>query len=140
MLCSFKSCGAHVAGELPSSFPQRRLKVDFSRVDMSQRLDTLLNGLLQPAWEDRLTAAQAQAVLSGKTRSNEQQQQHQRDRSGWDMFGQDGQESGRERSRHSGRGRQVRHILLLLCSTQKRYAGQHAVRPTALTTLMMPSR
>lgn len=88
------------AGEQPSAFPQNRLKVDFSRVDMSERLDTLLSGLLQPAWEDRLTAAQAQDVLAGKTRSSQQQRQP-------NPFSQHGWENSRQRSKGSRSGRQV---------------------------------
>lgn len=67
---------------------------------MDERLDTLLSGLLQPAWEDRLTAAQAQDVLAGKARSSQQQREP-------NPFGQKGWENSRQRSRGSRSGRQV---------------------------------
>lgn len=76
--------------------------VDFSRVDLNDRLDRLLAGLLQPAWEDRLTAAQAQDVLAGKRRGSQQQRQQQQD-----PFSQNDWENARQRSRGSGSGRQV---------------------------------
>lgn len=95
------------AGEPPSAFPQRRLKVDFSRVHMSQRLETLLTGLLQPAWEDRPTAAQAQKVLDGRADSSQQQRRQ-------DRFSQNVWERSGGESRSSGSGRQVS----MLCTTQ----------------------
>lgn len=89
-------------GEQPSAFPQRRLMVDFSRVDMNERLDRLLAGLLQPAWEDRLTAAQARDVLEGKARGSQQQRRQQQD-----PFSQNDWENARQRARGSSSGRQV---------------------------------
>lgn len=90
-----------LSGEPPSSFPQRRLNIDFSRVNMSSRLNGLLEGLLQPAWEDRLTASQAKAVLAGQgptsqQQQRQQQQQHQESRAR-NPFSQDGWEGKRAR-------------------------------------------
>ena len=84
---------------------------------MPQRLKTLLNGLLQPAWEDRLSASQAQAVLTGQLQGSQQQQQQQqqrRDRQGWNVFGQDGWENARQSSRQSDSNGRVR-IELRFC-------------------------
>jgi hypothetical protein len=56
-------------GRAPSSFPQRRLKVDFSSVTMGSRLGALLDGMLEPSPEDRLeTPEEALAVLRGERR------------------------------------------------------------------------
>lgn len=88
-----------VVGESPSSFPQRRLNIDFSRVNMSSRLNGLLEGLLQPAWEDRLTASQAKAVLAGQgpTSQQQQRQQQQQESRARNHFTQDGWEEKRAR-------------------------------------------
>lgn len=67
---------------------------------MNERLSSLLTGLLQPAWEDRLTVAQAQDVLAGKARSSRQQRQQS-------PFGQHGREYSSQRSRGPRSGRQV---------------------------------
>ena len=68
---------------------------------MSSRLNGLLEGLLQPAWEDRLTASQAKAVLAGQgptsqQQQRQQQQQHQESRAR-NPFSQDGWEGKRAR-------------------------------------------
>lgn len=88
-----------LSGEPPSSFPQRRLKVDFSRVDVTPRLKNLLEGLLQPAYEDRLTTTQAKAVLAGQAPFSQQQQRQQQ--KGWGPFSQGGWEDARQRSKTS---------------------------------------
>lgn len=75
---------------------------------MPQRLQTLLNGLLQPASEDRLTASQAQAVLAGQSQGSQQQQQQRRERQGWNVFGEDSWENARQRARQSDSSRRVR--------------------------------
>ena len=98
---------------MPSSFPQRRLLVDFSQVDMSPRLNRLLQGLLQPAWEDRLTATQAKAVLTGNAPSSSQQSQRQRQQKGWNVFHEGAWEDRRQRSRGSSSS-QVRLLVWLL--------------------------
>ncbi len=54
------------AGKPPSAFPQRRLRLDLSSLKASPQMQALLAGLLEPAWEDRLTAAEARAMLAGK--------------------------------------------------------------------------
>ena len=55
-----------LAGQEPGQFPQERLRLDFSRVPMSPRLRLLLEGLLEPLVEERMTAEQALAVLRGE--------------------------------------------------------------------------
>ena len=90
------NCCAFV-GEPPSSFPEQRLKIDFSKVEMSHRLRNLLEGLLGPAWEDRLTATQAQALLAG------QQQRRHQDTRGWNSSSQESWEDMQSRSSASGR-------------------------------------
>lgn len=67
---------------------------------MNQRLEALLSGLLQPAWEDRLTAAEAQNILAGNADSRRVRQQQ-------DQFRQNAWERSGGRSRSSGGGRQV---------------------------------
>ena len=54
------------AGKPPSAFPQRRLRLDLDSLAASPKMQALLTGLLEPAWEDRLTAAEARAMLAGK--------------------------------------------------------------------------
>ena len=94
-----------MTGEEPSSFPQRRLKLDFSRVSTSPKLQALLEGLLEPTWEDRLTIKQAQAVLTGQSRSQQAQRAEQvRSRP---SFGDWGWETPRDRSAQSSRSAQV---------------------------------
>jgi len=56
-----------LSGQPPSAFPQARLRIDFSqRVSAGPRLEELLNGLLDPLPEDRMTAKEALAVLKGR--------------------------------------------------------------------------
>eukprot|EP00891_Asterochloris_glomerata_P002711 jgi/Astpho2/2711/Aster-00897 len=55
-----------ISGKPPSAFPQRRLRLDLSSLKASPQMQALLAGLLEPAWEDRLTAAEARAMLAGK--------------------------------------------------------------------------
>uniref|UniRef100_A0A061QWW9 non-specific serine/threonine protein kinase n=1 Tax=Tetraselmis sp. GSL018 TaxID=582737 RepID=A0A061QWW9_9CHLO len=56
-----------LSGQPPSSFPQARLRIDFEgRLSVGGRIKELLNGLLEPLPEDRLTARQALDVLDGK--------------------------------------------------------------------------
>mmetsp|Transcript_1857 Transcript_1857/g.4857 ORF Transcript_1857/g.4857 Transcript_1857/m.4857 type:complete len:628 (-) Transcript_1857:125-2008(-) len=55
-----------LSGHPPSSFPQTRLKIDFSQhVTVGPQLAQLLNGLLEPVPEDRLTAKAAMSALAG---------------------------------------------------------------------------
>lgn len=70
---------------------------------MSPRLSGLLEGLLQPAHEDRLTATQAKAVLAGQGPAKQQRQQQK----AWNPFSQDGWEEARQGSRTSSSDRQV---------------------------------
>ncbi len=74
---------------------------------MSPRLNDLLEGLLQPTWEDRLTASQAKAVLAGQAGASQQQQRRQQEQKAWNPFSQDGWEDTRQRSRASSSDRQV---------------------------------
>ena len=55
------------AGQEPGNFPKERLRLDFSEVPMSPRLRLLMEGLLEPLAEERLTADQALAVLRSET-------------------------------------------------------------------------
>lgn len=49
---------------MPSTFPQNRLKLDISGLnDVSDTFAELLEGLLEPLPEDRLTANQAKEVI-----------------------------------------------------------------------------
>ncbi len=73
---------------------------------MSPRLNSLLEGLLQPAYEDRLTATQAKAVLAGQGPAKQQQQRQQQQKA-WNPFSQDGWEEARQGSKTSSSDRQV---------------------------------
>lgn len=86
---------------------------------MSPRLSSLLEGLLQPAYEDRLTATQAKAVLAGQGSARQQQRQQQK---AWNPFSQDGWEEARQGSKTSSSDRQVSycnqdHVKMLCFST-----------------------
>lgn len=96
---------AMCAGEEPSSFPHRRLKPDFSSVSTSPKLQTLLEGLLEPTWEDRLTVKQAQSVLAG--RSSPQQSQRAQQARPRPSFGDWGWSNSRDSSAQSSSKRQV---------------------------------
>lgn len=101
------------AGEEPSAFPQRRLKLDLSRVNTSSKLQSLLEGLLEPAWEDRLTVKQAQAVLTGHSSSQRAQRAEQaRARP---SFGDWGWSNPRDRSAQSSRNAQVAVCRCVSC-------------------------
>ena len=54
------------AGKSPSSFPQARMRIDYSSsgLQVSENLDDLLEGLLEPLVEDRLSAEDALLLLS----------------------------------------------------------------------------
>ncbi|GAB4823289.1 hypothetical protein N2152v2_010335 [Parachlorella kessleri] len=54
-----------LSGQPPSAFPQDRLRLRFDGVAMSSRLRLLVEGLLEPLVEDRMTARQAMGVLRG---------------------------------------------------------------------------
>lgn len=53
-------------GRSPLSFPQKKLRVDFSEVVVSDRLRAAIEGLLEPAPEDRMEPATARDVLTGR--------------------------------------------------------------------------
>lgn len=54
-------------GRQPNEFPQDRMVINFKRVlSVSPKLAAVLEGLLEPVLEDRLTAADAISLLSGK--------------------------------------------------------------------------
>lgn len=54
-------------GKNPSAFPQTRLRIEFrSRITVGPRLATVLEGLLDPLPEDRLTATEAKNLLLGR--------------------------------------------------------------------------
>ena len=65
---------------------------------MSPRLARLLEGLLEPTWEDRLNATEAKTVLAGSAHASQQQQARQ---PGPNPFGQDVWEDRQHRSRAS---------------------------------------
>ena len=90
---------------------------------MSPRLNSLLEGLLQPAYEDRLTATQAKAVLAGQGPAKQQQRQQQQ--KAWNPFSQDGWEEAQQGSRTSSSDRQVSycnqdHVKMLCFSFSTR--------------------
>ena len=94
---------------------------------MSPRLSSLLEGLLQPAYEDRLTATQAKAVLAGKGPAKQQQRQQQQ--KAWNPFSQDGWEEARQGSGTSSSDRQVSccnqdHVNMLCFSTSTSTSAQ----------------
>ena len=51
---------------LPSSFPEVRLKLDLSEVDLSPRLKAVISGFLEPLAEDRLSLNKALDILKGR--------------------------------------------------------------------------
>lgn len=56
-----------VSGRPPSSFRQERLRIDYSSsVSLGRPLSTLLDGLLEPHAEDRLSPADALATAEGR--------------------------------------------------------------------------
>lgn len=80
-----------LSGRPPSAFPVDRMRLDLSNVAMSRQLRAVVEGLLEPVLEDRLSATEAAALLEGKRRPaarvggaafprTQQQQQQQRRR------------------------------------------------------------
>ena len=51
----------------PSEFPQSRLKIDFKGLTMSRKLSEVLDGLLEPAPEDRPSIAEVRAILRSRS-------------------------------------------------------------------------
>lgn len=59
------------AGKPPSAFPQDRLHIDFSgEVSIGRQLASVVDGLLEPLVEDRLTAADALDILSEESQTS----------------------------------------------------------------------
>ena len=58
-------CSEHAAsaGRKPSSFAQARMRIDGSGLRLPPRIEALVEGLLEPLQEERMTAAQALATL-----------------------------------------------------------------------------
>jgi serine/threonine protein kinase len=54
-----------LTGQPPSAFPLDRLAIDFSRAYMSDKMRGLVEGLLEPVAEDRLSAEEALGVVRG---------------------------------------------------------------------------
>ena len=52
------------AGRAPSSFPQERMRVDVSSLALPPRLAALIEGLLEPLEEDRMSSADALITLT----------------------------------------------------------------------------
>ncbi len=50
---------------MPSEFPERRMRIDLSAVELDETLKSLLQRMLEPAVEDRIDAVQALSVLQG---------------------------------------------------------------------------
>ena len=59
-------CG--MSGRPPGDFPQERFRTDLSELQgiVGPRMQAILEGLLDPHTEDRMTAAQALSVLRGE--------------------------------------------------------------------------
>jgi len=53
-------------GRLPSSFPEVRLKLDLSGVELSPKLKAVISGFLEPLAEDRLSLNKALDILKGR--------------------------------------------------------------------------
>ena len=58
-----------VSGRPPSAFPVDRMRINLSSVPMGQTLEAVVEGLLEPVLEDRLTADEALGLLTGKGRT-----------------------------------------------------------------------
>lgn len=58
-----------LSGRPPSAFPVDRMRLDLSSVPMGRTLETIVEGLLEPVLEDRLTADEAMGLLTGKSRA-----------------------------------------------------------------------
>lgn len=54
-----------LTGRPPSAFPVDRMRIDFSSAELSSKMRRLLEGLLEPVAEDRLTASEALSVIEG---------------------------------------------------------------------------
>lgn len=56
------------SGRLPSQFPESRMKLDLSAVELNDKLKNVLAGLLEPVSEDRLSLEDALSILQGRGR------------------------------------------------------------------------
>ncbi len=57
-------CMCYRAGKTPCTFPQKSLRIDYSRnLVRDANLDAVLAGLLQPMAEDRMSAREALDIL-----------------------------------------------------------------------------
>ena len=58
------------AGKPPTAFPQDRMRISVgAHVDVTPRLAAVLEGLLDPLVEDRMSAREALDTLTGSQRS-----------------------------------------------------------------------
>ena len=61
-----------IPGKPPSAFPQERLRIDFQEVvQVGPALAAVLEGLLEPLVEDRISASDALATLNGQNPGRE---------------------------------------------------------------------
>ena len=56
-----------LSGRPPSAFPVDRMRLDLSSVAMGATMEAVVEGLLEPVLEDRLTAEEAMALLTGRS-------------------------------------------------------------------------
>jgi len=60
-----------ITGKSPSSFPQSRLKIDFSSESIPLDLERIISGLLEPVEEDRISAREALRILDSKNSASD---------------------------------------------------------------------
>ena len=87
-----------ISGRLPSAFPTTRMRLDVSGVSMGSRLRTVVEGLLEPVVEDRLTAKQAIRILRGQNKGRKESLSvisRQTGGMGGSVFGRKQQDNGR---------------------------------------------
>jgi eukaryotic-like serine/threonine-protein kinase len=71
-----------LSGRPPSAFPVDRMRLDLSSVAMGPVLEDMVEGLLEPVLEDRLSAEEALNILTGITNSGVQKASRNGSRNG----------------------------------------------------------